>query len=271
VTGGVIVMVLKRAEWPQPDEYAVAVATKVAPYGAYVTLPEYGDKEGFIHISEVSSTWVRNIRNHISENQRVIVKVLQVDTQKKHIDCSLRRVSSEAKRSKNNEWKRAQKAEKLLELVARENETTLEDVYEKIGWPIEDAFGEIYKGLEAASDLGEEAFEQVEATKKLKKQVADLAKARIEIPFVEIDGEMAIQVPGINGVEVIKKALGDGLTHGKTHEKSTIEIYTLGSPRYKLRIISPDYREAEEILSGILDVVTKTIQKSDGIIEFSRK
>ena len=264
-------MVLKRAEWPQPDDYAVAVATKVAPYGAYVTLPEYGDKEGFIHISEVSSTWVRNIRNHISENQRVVIKVLQVDTQKKHIDCSLRRVSSEAKRSKNNEWKRAQKAEKLLELVARENDVPLEQVYKDIGWPIEDVYGEIYKGLETASDLGEEAFEQVEAPKDLKKQVAELAKARIEIPFVEIDGEMAIQVPGMEGVEVIKKALGDGLTYGKKHDKSTIEIYTLGSPRYKLRIISPDYREAEDILSGVLDTVTKTVQKSNGVLEFIRK
>ncbi len=264
-------MVLKRADWPQPDEFVVAVATKVAPYGAYVTLPEYGKKEGFIHISEVSSTWVRNIRNHISENQRVVVKVLQVDTQKQHIDCSLRRVSTEAKRAKNNEWKRAQKAEKLLELIAKENEMTIEEVYQQIGWPMEDVFGEIYKGLEKASDIGEEAFEEVEATKKLKKQVADLAKARIEIPSVEIDGEMTIQVPGPEGVEAIKKALSGGLEHSKDHDKSTTEIYTLGSPRYKLRIISPDYKEAEDILSGILEIVTKTIESSGGTIVFARK
>ena len=95
-------MVLKRQEWPNEDDYAIAVATKVAPYGAYVQLPEFGDKEGFIHISEISSTWVRNIRNHISEKQRTIVKVLKVDTQKGHIDCSLRRVSTEARRSKKS-------------------------------------------------------------------------------------------------------------------------------------------------------------------------
>ncbi|MBE0526367.1 MAG: S1 RNA-binding domain-containing protein, partial [Candidatus Thorarchaeota archaeon] len=141
-------MVQKRADWPNTDDYAIAVATKVAPYGAYVQLPEYGDKEGFIHISEISSTWVRNIRNHIHENQRVVVKVLKVDEEKMHIDCSLRRVSNESKRVKNNEWKRAQKAEKLLELVAKENDMTIEQVYEKIGWAIEDVFGEIYTGLE---------------------------------------------------------------------------------------------------------------------------
>ncbi len=264
-------MVLKRAEWPQPDEYAVAVATKVAAYGAYVVLPEYGNKEGFIHISEVSSTWVRNIRNHIQENQRVVIRVLRVDQQKKHIDCSLRRVSNEARRAKNNEWKRAQKAEKFLELIAKENNMTLETVYQKIGWPLEDAFGEIYKALEVAADLGVEALEHVESTKKLRKQVADLAKARIEIPSVEIEGEMKIQVPGPDGVEVIKTALSKGLVIGKSKEKSEVEIYTLGSPRYKLRITSPDYKEAEDLLSEILTSVTKTVENKSGTIVFDRK
>ncbi len=264
-------MVLKRAEWPQADEFVIAVATKVANYGAYVTLPEYGEKEGFIHISEISSTWVRNIRNHIHENQRVVVKVLKVDTEKMHIDCSLRRVSNEARRTKNNEWKRAQKAEKLLELIAKENGISLEEVYEKIGWPIEDEFGEIYKGLERAADGSVDVFENVVATKKLKKQVADLAKQRIEIPFVEIDGELTITVPGPNGIEVIKKALTEGLDEGKKREKSTTEIYTLGSPRYKLRIVSPDYKEAEDLLSDILKLVTKTVESGSGTISFLRK
>jgi len=264
-------MVLKRAEWPNTDDYAIAVASKVAPYGAYVHLPEYGDKEGFIHISEISSTWVRNIRNHIHENQRVVVKILKVDTEKRHIDCSLRRVSNESKRVKNNEWKRAQKAEKLLELVAKENDMTLEQAYEKIGWPIEDVFGEIYTGLEKAADGDVSVFEDVQATKKLKKHVADLAKQRIEIPFVEIDGEMTIMVPGSNGIEVIKKALTEGLEKGKQHDKSTTEIYTLGSPRYKLRIVSPDYKEAEDILSDVYELISKRIESKSGTISFLRK
>ncbi|MHA1905802.1 MAG: translation initiation factor IF-2 subunit alpha [Candidatus Thorarchaeota archaeon] len=264
-------MVLKRAEWPLADEYAVAVASKVAPYGAYVKLPEYGDKEGFIHISEVSSTWVRNIRNHIHENQRVVVKVLQVDEQKRHIDCSLRRVSTEARRHKNNEWKRAQKAEKLLELLGKENKMTVDEVYEQIGWPLEDFFGEIYKGLERASDAGEAAFVDVEAPAELRKHLAELSMARIEIPSVEIDGEMTITVPGPEGVLIIRKALTSGLETGKQAEKSTVEIYTLGSPRYKLRIVSPDYKEAEEILSSILDPITKMIEKNSGLITFNRK
>ena len=144
-------------------------------------------------------------------------------------------------------------------------------IYEQIGWPLEDYFGEIYKGLERASDGGADAFAEVEAPAELRNQLAELAMARIEIPSVEIDGEMIITVPGPEGVLVIKKALSSGLETGKTEEKSTVDIYTLGSPRYRLQIVSPDYKEAEEILSSILDTVTKTIEKSSGSFVFNRK
>jgi len=100
--------------------------------------------------------------------------------------------------------------------------------------------------------------------------VADLAKARIEIPQVEIDGEMTILVPGPKGIDTIKKALSDGLESGKSG-KSSIEIYALGSPRYKLCIISPDYSEAEELLADVLGKVTKVIESNNGTIVFQRK
>jgi translation initiation factor 2 subunit 1 len=264
-------MVKKRAEWPEPDDYAVAVATKVASYGAYVTLPEYGDKEGFIHISEISSTWVRNIRNHIHENMRTVVKVLQVDTQKKHIDCSLRRVSAEAKRAKNNEWKRAQKAEKLLESVANENGMTVDQIYEQLGWPLEDTYGEIYKGLERAAEGGAEALEEVKADKKLKKQIADLSKVRIEIPSVDIDGELSVVVPGPAGIEVIKRALSDALEQGKDDKRLSVEIYALGAPRYKLHIVGPTYKDAEDLLQSIMNVAKKSIENNGGSVSLSRK
>ena len=82
---------------------------------------------------------------------------------------------------------------------------------------------------------------------------------------------MKIQVPGPDGVEVIKSALSEGLVMGESREKSEVEIYTLGSPRYKLRITSPDYKEAEDLLSEILASVTKTIESKSGTIVFDRK
>ena len=83
------------------------------------------------------------------------------------------------------------------------------------------------------------------------------------MPQVGIEGKVTMLVPGPKGVDTIKKALSAGLESGKK-EKSSVEIYALGSPRYKLCIISPDYSEAEDVLSEILGKVTKVIESNNG-------
>ena len=58
-------MAFNKPEWPEPGFLVVGTINRVVPYGAYVTLNEYSDKEGLLHISELSSRWVKNIRNHV--------------------------------------------------------------------------------------------------------------------------------------------------------------------------------------------------------------
>lgn len=57
------------AQWPELGDLVVATAKRIESYGAYVTLDEYGNKEGLLHISEISTRWVRNVRNHVREGQ----------------------------------------------------------------------------------------------------------------------------------------------------------------------------------------------------------
>ena len=84
---------LHRPEWPERRELVLATVKNVENYGAYVTLEEYGDKRGFLHRNEISTSWVRNIRNHVREGQKLVLKVLRVDPNKGHIDLSKKRVS----------------------------------------------------------------------------------------------------------------------------------------------------------------------------------
>ena len=76
-------MVRKSQEWPNEGELIVGTVYKVVNYGAFANLEEYAGKEAFIHISEVSSGWVKNIRDHVRENQKIVARVLRV----KCLDC----------------------------------------------------------------------------------------------------------------------------------------------------------------------------------------
>ena len=70
-------MVRKSQEWPNEGELIVGTVYKVVNYGAFANLEEYTGKEAFIHISEVSSGWVKNIRDHVRENQKIVARVLR--------------------------------------------------------------------------------------------------------------------------------------------------------------------------------------------------
>lgn len=50
--------------------------TGITKFGAFVELE--GGKTGMVHISEVAPTYVKEIRDHVTENQQVKVKILSI-------------------------------------------------------------------------------------------------------------------------------------------------------------------------------------------------
>ena len=51
--------------------------TGITKFGAFVTLSP--GKSGLVHISEIANSYVNDIREHLTENQEVTVKVIGVD------------------------------------------------------------------------------------------------------------------------------------------------------------------------------------------------
>ena len=62
--------------------------TGVTNFGAFVELP--GGRTGMVHISEVAPTFVKEIRDYVSENQTVKVKILSIGQDGK-ISLSMKR------------------------------------------------------------------------------------------------------------------------------------------------------------------------------------
>lgn len=73
--------------------------TGLTNFGAFVSLPE--GKTGMVHISEVAPTYVKEIRDFLSENQEVKVKVMSIGEDGK-ISLSIKR-AQEPERSERSE------------------------------------------------------------------------------------------------------------------------------------------------------------------------
>lgn len=62
--------------------------TGIKPYGAFVQIDE--DTTGLIHISEISDDFVRDIRHFVSQGEKVIAKIIDVDEESQQLRLSLK-------------------------------------------------------------------------------------------------------------------------------------------------------------------------------------
>ena len=66
---------MQRAEeFPEEGELIIGTVQTVKNYGAFVILDEYENKEGFIHITEVATGWIKYIRDYVRERIKEIGK-----------------------------------------------------------------------------------------------------------------------------------------------------------------------------------------------------
>jgi translation initiation factor 2 subunit 1 len=262
-------MSMGRTEWPEVGDLVVATVKRVVGHGAYVTLDEHGDKEGLLHISEISSRWVRNIRNHVRERQKVVLQVNRVDPSREQIDLSLRRVTQDERRKKLEEWKKHRKAETLLRSAAIELKMEVDDLYSKAGVKLLDHYGSLYEGLEAAAKRGVEALHEAGVTKKISKVLAETAKDKIVVKGVTIQGIFEITSLESKGVENIRDALLESKKVAAEYDAAA-SLYSLGAPKYRIEVTADDYKAAEMALEKAVEFTRETWADHNGKISFSR-
>ena len=257
-------MVRMKREWPDEGDLVVGTVHKVVGYGAFASLEEYEGKEAFIHISEVSSGWVKNIRDHVRENQKIVARVLRVNPKKGHVDVSMKRIREDQRTRKIQQWKIEQKAEKLLEIAAKTIEKDLDTAYEEIGYKIINEFGDLYEAFETAAEEGEEALISRGIDGEWAETITDIAKKNISPPEVQITGYISLHSYAPNGVEVIKSALG-------AVDDEEVTVQCVGAPRYRLIVTSSDYLTAEDILKDAAQTCIDAVLKEGGEGEFKRE
>ncbi len=258
---------MERSGWPEEDELIVCSVVKVTDFGAFVELDEYGHKEGLIHISEVASGWVKYIRDHVREGQKIVCKVLYVDESKHHIDLSLKDVNEHQRREKIQLWKNEQKAEKWIQYVASTTKTGQEELNKLIKL-FYDKFGSVYSIFEKSRVGGSSILTNIGVDKQFAETVRKVAEENLKKPQVDISGYVDLTCYLPDGIDHIKRALdAAGKVQG---DDISINISYTGAPRYRLHVIAPDYKKAENSLKKSAQAAIEIIEKVDGTGEFHR-
>jgi translation initiation factor 2 subunit 1 len=260
-------MAERKPQWPEPGDLVIATIETVTDYGAYAKLDEY-EKRGLLHVSEISSSWIRNIRDFVREGQKLVLKVLRVDLEKGHIDLSLRRVTKRERIEKVLSWKKERKAEALLRGVAEKIGLTSDEVYQKAGTLLEEKFG-LYEGFEKAAIEGPDAITEIGVPENIAKAFSQVAQERIHVKMVKVKGVLEVRCKKPNGVKLIKETF-------KTAKKekikdANIKFYVIAAPKYSIEVLAENYKRAEEVLQKTADNVVTNITKVGGQGTFRRE
>ncbi len=261
-------MTERKPEWPEAGDLVIATIETVTDYGAYAKLDEYS-KRGLLHVSEISSSWIRNIRDFVREGQKVVLKVLRVDLEKGHIDLSLRRVTKREKIEKIKVWKQDRKAETLLRTVAEKLGLSTEEVYAKAGALAEEKYG-LYESFEKVVKEGPEVLTEIGVPENFAKAFAAVAEERIHVKLVKVKGTLEIRCMKPNGVKVIK----DAFLNAKKTEKAKdadIRFYVVAAPKYGVEVSAENYKRAEEVFQAVSQNVVSNIVKAGGQGVFRRE
>jgi translation initiation factor 2 subunit 1 len=257
-------MVRTKKEWPDERDLVVATVHKVLNYGAFAYLDEYPGKEAFIHISEVSAGWVKNIRDYVRENQKIVARVLRVNPKKGHVDVSLKRIREDQRTRKIQQWKIEQKAEKLLEFASKSIDKDLDAAYDEAGYFLINEFGDLYGAFETAAEEGADALIERGLDEEWAKAITEVAEKNISPPEVQINGYVHLTSYAPDGVDIIREAL-------TAIEDDKLSVQCVGAPKYRLTVISSDYPTAESILDNAAQKAIEIVEKSGGEGEFHRE
>ena len=253
-------------ELPEVGEIVIATIKKTGDHGAYVSLDEYDNIQGFLHISEIAPGWVRKVTKYVREGDKKVLLVKKIQENRAEIDLSLKQISKEQRKKKLLDVKRFEKEQGILKNIQDKVKLSSEEVDD-----LEEKLLSKYKSVyDAIIEIGTKnisVIDDLEISEKIKKTIDELSK-KIKLPTVEIRGILEMTNNKSNGIEIIRKILLDAI---KESQNEKIEILYLGAPKYRLSLIAQDFKTAEKTLKPILEKIEKNTSKQNGTFKFSRE
>lgn len=256
-------MIYNKNPIPSEGEILIATVKQVFDYGSYVTLDEYANIQAFLPWSEISSRWVKNIRDVIKEGRKIVVKVIRVDKRKGTIDVSLKKVTEDEKRKKMLQWKKIQKVDKILEIVSQKLHKSELDAWKEVAFKLEDAYGDPYESLVRAIKEGDKILRDAGVPEVWIKPLMEEIGKHIEEKKVKVSEIVTLRSMDKDGIEKIKKALGSAVEKLENPDVE-IKIYTIGAPRYRIDLIGTDAKTLSQLMQSLIENIKK-VSDEEGI------
>ena len=211
-----------------------------------------------IHISEASRSWVEDLTKEISEGEKTVAQVIDVD--ENSITLSLKRVNDNNKREAMSRWNKEQKAEKFIEDLIEETDMDKETVYEEVVFPMQEELGSAFHGFEI-STAEEERLKNFLDNEVVSK-IQEVARENIDLKQEKFEGQIELEFMSENGIEKIRDCLAD-LGDG-------VEVKYVSAPEYSITSWGRTQDLAKKRMDEAVEKIRNKADENNGNFEFSR-
>lgn len=255
-------------EYPEIESLVMVNVRNIADMGAYVSLLEYNNIEGMILLSELSRRRIRSIHKLIRVGRNEVVMVLRVDQEKGYIDLSKRRVSPEDVAACEDKFNKSKAVHGVLRHLADRKGLYLEELYQKVGWPLYRKYGHAYDAFKLA--LAEEEgvadpFEELEIPSNIKTELKAYIRRRLAPQPVKIRADIEVSCFTYEGIDAIREALFAGMKCGG--ENSLIKIKLIAPPIYVMSTTTLEKDAGIALLNKAIDTIREIITSKGGKLD----
>lgn len=246
-------MVRRRDDFPSRGELIIGTVREINPNSVFVELDEY-DAEGMIHISEIAKKWVRDIRDWVSVDKKVVCKVKDVRKDKGQIDLSLKEVDDRVKNRRMQRWKRDERGEDFLEKMAGGEDKELDEIYDEIGFELQENFKDMLEPFEVAVRKGTEELEKRGLDKEWAEKIKDVGEENIKRKAEELSERFTLRVWESDGADIIKNAFEE------VSGERNVDFKYISAPEYEMVTEARDLKEGEKTLEASIKDLRKRLE-----------
>ncbi len=247
---------------PRRGELVIVKIVRVAHYGAFAQLVEYPGIEGFLHISEITSKWIKNIHDYVRVGQQTVAKILEYEPHKRVANISLRRVTENERQEILDLYANVQKSKKILETAIKQAKSKVkpEAVLERI---LQD-YENVYDFMLDVYDEGAKVAEEEGLSPKVSSILEELVKKSFKPKKLVIKYKLNAEVTSGDSIEVIKKALLEA-------EKQADEIKYLGAGTFRIVFVGDDIKAIKKRISKVKEILQKMLEPKAAVFSFEEE
>jgi len=229
----------EKKELPKEDEVVLCTVKEIKKPQVFLIIDKYG-VEGVMQFSEVAPGRIRNIREYVVPNKKVVCKVLRV-LGSGHIDLSLRRVSEKERKAVMEEYIRERDSESLLKSI-------LKDKFETIKQKILEKYNSLYAFLEEFKE-NREIGRKIGIEEAFLKEIEEEMGKRFKEKEIRKKFMLEIKTSEMDGLEKIRNILLKIAKEAK--------VNYISAPRYEIIIQEKDIKQINKKLNKIMLIIEK--------------